>query len=641
MKLHQKILLLSVVALASGCDVFMTTDAEGTRGRGAKAFDPYSSSASGAISLSLLQFKGCAILPNGLPVSPGSLSLPDYPAECINLTEGQPLPAPSEPTERLNVTPGALYFLREFTAVDTVFGRHTPPATPEAAKYYEDWHAPASWIRKQSLFKALDWTGMTVGRDEWRAYNNRGTFQRETYFENASWMLSDDDSFTLEVVDASGVVRTSITYTRRDFLAENSTTGRTRVSRTIVGLTRPEFPNDPVMHVDPDYGPEPTYQTTVKISLANSTNPFKSFRMPQLTGEGVIRVTWSLMKDKPFLFPVTFVPEQDRLATCFKLDADGLATSERVPCGFGLTQKVNIARPQNGKYFIPGETVAFRVSMQDGDGNGLHPREGLPTFNEYMGDQSNGFAYFNEFMLTTYRDVSSSESGFKVVGPLQDLKATYGTYQPPYFAYPQTSEPFYFLYPNAPYLPRGADVMPPTQWSINLPENAKPGTYAIYVKGHRNFMGERLNRLDPFFFQVGQEQPTTYPGRVGNCQICHNGVNSLSNLHHGLSVDHVEGCTVCHTDETVGFMPDSIHRIHMGSRKYEKSKSDCTLCHLTRESTLRPSLQACGSCHVQVHGTEYFDLKFEKLQNTPNSYGNCAQACHAVTPPAQHILPSH
>lgn len=631
MKLHPKILLLSIVVLASGCDVFTTTDVEGTRGRGAKAFDPYSSSASGAISLSLLQFKGCAILPNGLPVTRGTLNLPDYPDKCVNLTEGQPLAAPSEPTERFNVTPGALYFLRELTAVDTVFGQHTN---------YNDRHAPASWIRKQSLFKDLDWSGMTVGRDEWRSYNNRGTFQRETYFENAAWMLSDDDTFQLEVLDADGTVRSSTTYNRKDFLAENAVTGRTRVSWSVVGLTRPLFPGDNVEHVDPDYGPAPTYQTTVKVSLANSTNPFNTFRMPQLTGEGFIRVTWSLMPEKPFLFPVTFVPEQSRDASCYKLDANGLATSERVPCGFGLDQKVSVARPANGKFFMPGDTVDFRVSLRDGDGNGLHPRDGLPTFNEYMGDKSNGFAYFNEFMLTTFRDVSSSETGFKVVGPLQDIRATYGTYQTPYFAYPNSSEPFYFLYPNATHLPRGADVMPPTQWSVTLPENAKPGTYAIYVKGHRNFMGERLNRMDPFFFQVGQEKATTYPGRVGNCQICHNGVNSLSNLHHGLSVDHVEACTVCHTDETVGFMPDVIHRIHMGSRKYEKNKADCTLCHLTRESTLRPSMQACGSCHVQVHGADYFDLKFEKLQNTPNSYGNCANACHAVTPPAQHILPA-
>ncbi|MGZ3458371.1 MAG: hypothetical protein ACXU86_07665 [Archangium sp.] len=621
MNLRQKLLLLSMVVLASGCDVFNTTDAEGAR----------SSSAPGAISLSLLQFKGCAILPNGLPVSRGSLALPGYPDTCVNLTEGTPLAAPEVPTEKLTVTPGALYFLRELTAVDTVFGQHTD---------YNDRHAPAARIREESLFKDLDWSGMSFGRDEWRAYNDQGAFQRETYYENAAWMLSNDDDFKLEVLDAEGNVRATANYKRKDFLAENSTTGHTRVSWTITGLGRPQFPGDPVAHVDPSVGAL-TYQTTTKVSFAGSANPFNTFRMPQLTGEGVIRLTWSLLPQHPFLFPVTFVPEQSREATCYKLDADGLATQERVPCGFGLEQKVLFARPQNGKYYLPGDQVDFRISLHDGDGNGLHPRDGLPTFDEYMGGQSNGFAYFNEFMLTTYRDVSSSESGFKVVGPLQDLKVPDGTSETPYFSYPSTREPLYYLYPNAASQPRAGDVMPPTQWSFSLPENAKPGTYALFLEGHRHFMGERLNRMDAFLFQVGQEQPTTYPGRVGNCQICHNGASSLSNLHHGLSVDHVEACKTCHTDETVGYMPDVIHRIHMGSRKYSQSKADCTLCHLTRESALRPSIQACRSCHVDVHGSDYFDLEFEGLQNTPNSYGNCANACHAVTPPTQHILPRH
>ncbi|WNG49643.1 hypothetical protein F0U60_40135 [Archangium minus] len=629
MNLHQKILLLSLVVLASGCDVLNTTDAEGTRGRGAKAFDPYSSSASGAISLSLLQFKGCAILPNGLPVSAGSLNLPGYPSECIHLTDGVPLGEPRPPTEVLTVTPGELYFLREFTAMDTVVNEHTD---------LNDRRSPAAWIRNKSLFKDLDWSGMTIGRDEWRALNNRGSFQRETLYENAAWMLSDDDALTLEVLDADGNVRATATYKRKDFLAENSTTGRTRVSWATLGLLRPRYPNDPELQPDPDYGGL-LHLTGVKVSFANSTNPFNTFRMPQLNGEGVIRVTWSLLPEQPFLFPVTFMPEPSREASCYKLDADGLATTERVPCGFGLKQKVSVAKPQNGKYFMPGDTVDFRLSLQDGDGHGLHPREALPTFNEYMGGKSNGFSYFNEFMLVTFRDASSSESGFKVVGPLQDLQVGYGTYKLPYFAYPVTSEPFYYLDPGAPYLPRGGDVAPPTQWSVTLPENAKPGTYAIFVKGHRSFMGERLNRLDPFFFQVGQEKPTVYPGRVGNCQLCHNGVNSLDNLHHGLSVDHVEACKTCHNDETVGFLPDSIHRLHMSSRKYKQNKADCTMCHLSRESTLRPSIQVCNSCHLQSHGSDYFDLKFERFQNTPNSYGNCAQACHVSTPPTQHVLP--
>jgi hypothetical protein len=384
------------------------------------------------------------------------------------------------------------------------------------------------------------------------------------------------------------------------------------------------------------------YLTNVKVSFANSTNPFKSFRMPDLSGEGHIRVTWSLMPQQPFLFPVTFVREPDKAATCYKLDAKGLATSEQVPCGFGLTQQAHINKPANGKFFMPGETVDFQVALNDGDGNALHTRDLMPSFNEYMAGTSNGLAYFNEYMLLSYRDSSSSESGFKVVGPLQDLEVMQGSYKLPYFSFPETIEPKYFVEPGLLRAIAGyTDMQQPTRYGVKLPEDAKAGTYAIVLKGHRYFMGERLNRLDPFFFQVGQEKPTTYPGKIGNCQVCHNGVNSLNNLHHGMAVDHVDLCKTCHIDETAGHMSDLMHRLHMGSRKYRQDKADCRVCHLTQDSAVRPSLVACASgCHVTVHGSEYFDLKFEEPQNTPNGYGNCANACHGgANTPNAHILP--
>lgn len=631
MKTHFQRLLLSlpVLALAAGCNLLDTSDAEGTRGRGARAFDPYSSSASGAISLSLLSFKGCAILPNGEPVTKGGLTLPGYPDACYQLNAGYPLAAPEPPAARMEVTPGALYFLREFSAMDVVLGEHTD---------FADRRTAAAWARKVSLFKDLDWAGLSIGREEWERVNAY-TYQRETFYENAAWMLSNDDTLLVEVLDADGNARVSTTYKRTDFLAENAMSGHTRVSYTVNGLAPPRFPGDSEAHLAEGYT-EPEYASAVKVSFAGSTNPFKSFTMPQLSGEGTIRVTWSLLPGKPFLFPVTFVPEAERPASCFKLGPDGLATDEPVACGFGLTQKVQVATPQNGKYYQPGETLDFMLSLQDGDGHGLHPRDTLPSYLDYMTDTSNGLAYFNEFMLLTWRDGSASESGYKVVGPLQDLKVVNGSYVPTsYFAFPATSEPQFYVPPGIGVYPGGMEMHPSTRYTVPLPPDAKPGTYAILLKGHRNFMGERLNRLDPFFFQVGQEKPTSYPGRIGNCQVCHNGVNSLSNVHHGVSVDHVETCKVCHYDASVGHVSDFVHRIHITSRKYAQNKGDCTLCHLTRESTLRPSLVACEGCHPGTHGNEYFDLKFQEVDSAPNMYGNCANACHVTTPPPEHVLP--
>ncbi|KFA91287.1 hypothetical protein [Archangium violaceum] len=631
----QKTLLFCAVALASGCDVFRVEDSEGTRGRGAKAFDPYSSSASGAISLSLLGYNGCSMLPNGEPVALGGSLDPsvfDYPATCerpdMAFAPG-PVP-PIPPFAQMNVTPGALYFLREFSVVNSVFNQHTD---------FNDRTAPAKWIRKQSRFKNLDWSGMTMGRDEWRTLNNRGLFQRETYFENAAWMLSNEDEFKLEVLDEAGNIRVSETYKRTDFLAENPVTGRTRVSWMAMGIERPQYPGDITLHMSDLFGP-PMFQTVVKVSMVGSTNPFKSFRMPDLTGEGVIRITWSLLPDEPFLFPVNFVKEQDRAPTCYKLGADGLPDdSQPVPCGFGLQQTVKIAPPANGKFHTPGETVDFQLALLDGDGNALHPRDTLPSFNEYMGDMANGLLYFNDSMLFPFRDASASEAGYKVIGPLHDLQVVNGTYEIPYFAFPQSSEPKYYLDPGSQYYGGGGDIHPATRLAVKLPANAKPGTYSIMLKGHRYFMGERLNRLDSFFFQVGQEQATTYPGVVGNCQVCHNGVNSMTNVHHGVAVDHVESCKTCHNDESIGFLPDAVHRIHMSSRKYNQDKGDCTLCHLTRESTLRPSIKSCNGCHPGAHGTEYFDLEFQPVHITPNAYGNCANGCHALKPPTSHNLP--
>jgi len=185
-------------------------------------------------------------------------------------------------------------------------------------------------------------------------------------------------------------------------------------------------------------------------------------------------------------------------------------------------------------------------------------------------------------------------------------------------------------------------IEPAARFSFKVPQDAKAGTYVVFLKGNRYFMGERITRNQPFFFQVGQEQLTSYPGRVGNCQICHRGVLSLDNLRHGVPVDHVEGCKACHNANSDNLFrtQEVIHRIHMRSKKYPANKNECNVCHLTRESALRPSVALCKSCHPTTHDNEYFSTEFN-TQGAPNRSSNCAQACHGEQPPKAHILPEN
>jgi hypothetical protein len=182
-----------------------------------------------------------------------------------------------------------------------------------------------------------------------------------------------------------------------------------------------------------------------------------------------------------------------------------------------------------------------------------------------------------------------------------------------------------------------------TQIVKKLPADAEPGTYVVFLKFNRYFMGERTAKMTPYFIQVGQEEETSYPGKVGNCQICHRGVLSMDNLRHGLSVDHVEGCKACHNldNDLFGRVQETIHRLHMRSPKYRSAKNDCTVCHMTRDSTVRPSITTCMSCHPSVHGDRYFQARFSPSGEI-NRFSNCAETCHGgAQAPKNHIIPAN
>lgn len=617
------------VCALSGCTLFDTTNDEGVTGRGASAVDPYGADRSKVIKLGLQQLNGCATKANGQPIGKGTNTSFAYPDMCESFISGLGTKmAPGQPMEILTDTK---FFLDKLSLVQVVRGLHTDPT---------DMGAVMEWIKTRSNFRSLDWRNLTISRDRWQSFGE--TAKRQVQFSGANWQTQrDEQAFLVELIDANGQVFSSVTYKRSDLIAENSASGHTQIMWEATNVANPTSADQVGVTLNKDMGGNPIpgiFSTVVKIEFTGSAKPFTTLDVPStITGDGAIKVTWSAMPNDPFFFPVRFVNNNDLPRTCFN------ATGTAVSCRYGMDSEVAFTYPAGRKHYVPGEKVVFNVSLKDSLGNYLHAPTGLPSFADFQADTANGLLYYNNPHYQNLYEWDTATS-FKVTGPIQDMREGYQEGRK-FFEWP----PLYFVAPSlfpSFGLFAGSDTAPlASKYAVDLPPDAKPGTYILQVKGNRAWMGERVAKLQSFSFQVGPSaetagEPTDFPGRVGNCQICHRGVLSLDNLRHGASVDVVEGCKGCHNQDLFEtLLAQSVHNVHQNSIQYPRKKNDCTVCHLTRESAIRPSYAVCTTCHQGMHGDSYFSLE---IPHDGQKYGNCAQACHGTaTPPNAHILPAN
>jgi hypothetical protein len=629
--------LCALLVPALGCNLIDVEDPENASGRGAKAFDPYQSSNSGAIRLSLQMYNGCASLPNGQVVPKNSAPMPGYPDTCETPYAIEGVQLPQLPPGEIKIVAGTDYFLNQFTVTDVRVNLHTD---------YSQIPQVVDWIKTQSRFKKLDWRNLGQVDDDWGFLSGTPGITQDYWvhrvlFDNANWRKVKDDKFIIEVMDAEGVVRATQEYFRSELLASSANTGHSRFGWMAERLLPPTSPGDLSVRPLPEiegYPPEPPlFRTMARLDLFGSTNPFKTMRIPEfLRGEGALRVTWTQMPDDPFYFPVTYVARQDLPLSC--LDNTG----NPVQCGFGLDPNLRFISPNADNIYKPGDVVNMFVDLRDDKGNRLHPPDLLPSGSDVVLNQANGLLSF----VIPYLERTTEADMMPVVtiaGPLHKMRTRSNPYNQGEHYFSDVG-PFQFISETAATTLSTAEFTQKwgTRGARKLPDDAEEGTYVALIKWNRYFAGERFVKIKPHFFQVGTDERTSYPGRVGNCQICHRGVLSLDNLRHGLPVDHVEGCKACHQydSERAQHIQGFIHKIHVNSPRFPAARNDCTMCHLTRESATRPSLDTCSSCHPTAHGSQFFSSRFNGAAE-PNKYGNCAQSCHGDTPPAGHIIPEN
>lgn len=420
---------------------------------------------------------------------------------------------------------------------------------------------------------ALDWDGVEQVEEIWVPALD-GTFTRERYYRNAKWM-EVPSTFTVVPVDDRGrqvgptlvahagsddVRRSSDDDFVRRFVARQLATGCASVGDCSAA----------------------TYEAEALVQLRDALDPEKDARAIP-TCASALRLSFSQLPKKVYSVALT----------------QQAADDEGLGYGFGVELEPSSA-PANGRYYVPGESVSFRVTFRDGQGNRLSPPGRLPTYADFVSNQVDSGLRYLDLTLSTrlYYALKHRESNMLAVlsGPVDKLKTPQTVVDPNLLFAPQT--PFATTAVDG-FTAVGVEVPPaaiifgglsdPSLWSspvsdvfsITIPPDAEAGTYVAAIKARRNFAGEALNRGTTVNIQVGQPRATTFTPNTA-CTSCHQERTAFNTVLHG--IDDRRACFGCHSSLGIEFdnvLDIRVHTIHSRSERFGADVRQCSICHLT------------------------------------------------------------
>jgi hypothetical protein len=424
---------------------------------------------------------------------------------------------------------------------------------------------------------ALDWTGVAQVEEIWVPGPGGATFTRERYFREAKWM-EVPSTFTVVAVDSHGhqvgaslvahagsddVRRRSDDDFVRRFVARQLATGCPAVGNCSGA----------------------TFKAEALIQLRDAVDPDRDARTlsPSATA---LQVSFSQLPGKVYTVAL------------------GEQSAGSGDLGYGFSVELEpSSSPANGAYYVPGESVSFRVTFRDGQGNRLSPPGQLPTYADFISGQvASGLRYLDIQLSTRlYYALKHRESGMLAVlsGPVDKLKTAQTVLDPNLLFAPQA--PFATTAVDG-YTAVGQEVPPaaiifgglsdPSLWSLpvsdvitfTIPTDAQAGTYVAAIKARRDFAGEALNRGATVNIQVGQAQPTSFTPKTA-CTSCHQQRTAFNTILHG--IDDRRACFGCHSSLGIEFdnvLDIRVHTIHSRSERFDADVRQCSICHLTPPS---------------------------------------------------------
>lgn len=421
----------------------------------------------------------------------------------------------------------------------------------------------------QGDMAGLDWTGIEQVDEDWRPDLANGGFTRSRFYRGARWMERFSSFFVVPVDAADRPVGAPIiSLAGFDDLLLPSDDGFIRrfdARQITYGCA-----------AIGDCSGATHYIAQGLMQLRNEQN--KEHRAQKIPARAdYLKVVWTEDLDNPRYVPIERADYDD------------------TDWEYGFEVGVDVAPPANGQYFEPGDEVAVTVSFTDGAGNRLHPEGELPSYVDFANDSiDSGLRYYDglQELLTLYYALKHREGlgMWSLSGPTNALKmpdhvVSFNDFFLPQTAYATVEEDgFTSLAIFNPTIPDQLFGNPnPSSDTVTyvLPENAKPGTYLVAIKGRRDWGGEAINAAGTAEIQVGSPTPTGFQPTTGRCNTCHTGDSALGEVLHGLG--DRRACYSCHS--TMDFEPDHaldyrIHLIHSRSERFPADPADCSTCHL-------------------------------------------------------------
>jgi hypothetical protein len=419
----------------------------------------------------------------------------------------------------------------------------------------------------------LDWRGIEFVEEDWRSPGD-GTFTRQRFYRGARWM-ERDSTFVAIPKDARGRLAGDplVFLAGRDDRMRESDDGYIRrydVRQIAVGCQAVGDCSNSTVFI-------------AQALVQSRQEQHVKRRAARISRRAThLQLLWS--ED----------PTTNRTVAVNHADPADFAY------GYGLSPSIEVvSQPANGQFYVPGESVSFKLVFKDGQGRRLTPEGSLPTYAEFLAGAGAGIHFLDLGLNPTLYYALKHREGnmlFALSGPTHKVDNPFTTIDFADFFGPQVTVASVAgdgwtgvaeVIPPLPEIIGG--FQDPSLWELEnsdvrtftIPADAEPGTYVAAIKVRREWGGEALNRGATLAVQVGTVQATSFQPTTGNCSSCHQERASLSVINHGLG--DRRACFGCHA--SLPFEPDNaldirVHFVHSRSSRFPGDVNDCSTCHL-------------------------------------------------------------